>query len=316
MTKLNDALALFLGTQVITAAYLGDHQVWGNASIPINSSVPIVTGAVYEGDTATTTNGTWSGSPTGYEYKWQEDTGSWTDVSGETANTFEDMPIGEFRSAVRAENAEGWSDWAYSAPFVVSVPSSGLEWDAGYRVTIVGNTATHSTGGIGTVYTAPVTGSIYFEIEVSNNGNADNRGGVWCITTPFDPGGSQPIGQIYANQSLGAAQNGEWFWAIYANEEYVVGDTPNNSLTPFTRWGFAYDSVTRRLWVRQVWVGGASAWMSATMPADPATNTNPTAIFTGSDSARISASVVSGASVVLIAPDNHYGTAPSGFTPT
>jgi hypothetical protein len=39
---------------------------------PVNKTLPAITGATVEGDTLTTTNGTWENSPTSYKYQWQD----------------------------------------------------------------------------------------------------------------------------------------------------------------------------------------------------------------------------------------------------
>jgi hypothetical protein len=39
---------------------------------PVNKTLPAITGATIEGDTLTTTTGTWENSPTGYKYQWQD----------------------------------------------------------------------------------------------------------------------------------------------------------------------------------------------------------------------------------------------------
>ena len=38
---------------------------------PVNLTPPIVTGGLIQGQTLTSTNGTWTGSPTSYSYQWQ-----------------------------------------------------------------------------------------------------------------------------------------------------------------------------------------------------------------------------------------------------
>jgi len=41
------------------------------ATAPVNTVAPNVTGAAYVGDILTTTNGTWTGSPSSYAYQWK-----------------------------------------------------------------------------------------------------------------------------------------------------------------------------------------------------------------------------------------------------
>jgi hypothetical protein len=56
------------------------------SAAPVNSVAPVVTGTATVGSTLTTTNGTWSGSPTPtFTYQWQRAT---SNISGETASTY------------------------------------------------------------------------------------------------------------------------------------------------------------------------------------------------------------------------------------
>lgn len=111
------------------AVYFGANVVWAPPASdpPVNTVVPVVSGANYVGDTATASTGSWLNDPTNYAYQWQVyDDGDeeWEDVIGETASTFEDIPDeGEYRVRVVASNAVGASDPAYSAPFVITEPS-------------------------------------------------------------------------------------------------------------------------------------------------------------------------------------------------
>lgn len=60
---------------------------------PTNTSLPLIGGELQVGNTLTTTDGVWSGSPTSYAYQWQytRDLGAtWIDVSGATGTTFQE----------------------------------------------------------------------------------------------------------------------------------------------------------------------------------------------------------------------------------
>ncbi|HRP74575.1 MAG TPA: hypothetical protein PKZ27_03210, partial [Rhodocyclaceae bacterium] len=190
-----------------------------------------------------------------------------------------------------------------------------MEWIAGYRMSLAGATATNAAAGIGQAYTDPLpAGLVYFEIESDDWNNGDTRGGIWCTDTPTDPGEWAPIGQIYSQQSAAGAADGEWWWAVYANDGFVYGDAPNASHAPLFRIGIAYNSTTRACWIRQVWDGGASPWFQDPPTGDPAAGTGPSAVFSGSEVARIAASAYDGSSVTIVAVGDHYGTPPAGFT--
>jgi hypothetical protein len=85
-----------------------------SAAAPANTTPPALTGTAKVGQTLTVSNGTWSGSPTGYTYQWQRctSTTSCTDVSGATAKTYviHAADAGRtLRAVVTATNADGSS---------------------------------------------------------------------------------------------------------------------------------------------------------------------------------------------------------------
>jgi hypothetical protein len=87
---------------------------------PQNLIAPVITGNEV-GVAITSTNGTWTGSPTSYTYKWQvSDDGStgWADISGATSATYTPVSGDEdkyVRLQVTATNSNGSSLPAYSA---------------------------------------------------------------------------------------------------------------------------------------------------------------------------------------------------------
>jgi hypothetical protein len=91
---------------------------------PVNTAVPAVSGTATQGQTLSTSNGTWSGSPTGYAYQWQDcnsSGASCTNVSGATSSSYT-LTSGDVnhtvRAVVTASNAGG-STLATSAQTVV-----------------------------------------------------------------------------------------------------------------------------------------------------------------------------------------------------
>lgn len=145
MPVLNDSADLYMGAEPVLRVRHRGTLVWERPTVPVSTSPPVVSGAVYVDDIAATTNGTWTGSPTSYEYKWQVDDGGWTDVPGENSNTFEVAEAGEYRSAVRAQNVAGWSDWEYSAPFVVSEAPTGISYVQAAGQALQGSSANEGT---------------------------------------------------------------------------------------------------------------------------------------------------------------------------
>lgn len=280
---------------------------------PVNTSPPVVSGAIHVGDTATATPGTWTGSPTSYAYQWQVDPGTgWEDLLGETASTYEVDAAGEYRVQVIATNAAGDSDPAYSAEFVVTEPSSGLEWDGGWRATLAGASATGSGSGaqFGHAYTDPLpAGLVYIEVETSAL-NMDLRPGIWAKDTLVDPGATLPTGQYFQQQSAGMTAGNIFNMYVYANEAFVAGVSPNTSGDPLRRIGIAVNVAGRAAWFRQVWASGSSAWVGG---GNPAAGTTPSAVMGGAEVIRLAASLPPGLGARIVAPEDHFAAAPAGF---
>src|SRR6185437_2490471 len=80
---------------------------------PSNSALPVVSGTAKQGQALTTTNGTWSNSPTSYKYAWQDCDSSGnncTAISGASSSSYT-LAAGDvghtIRSVVTATNAGG-----------------------------------------------------------------------------------------------------------------------------------------------------------------------------------------------------------------
>lgn len=82
---------------------------------PANSSVPIVAGTNRAGITLSSTNGSWTNSPTSYTYQWKSSAtsgGTYTNISGATASTYElaSSDVGRYiKLFVTANNSSGSS---------------------------------------------------------------------------------------------------------------------------------------------------------------------------------------------------------------
>jgi hypothetical protein len=87
---------------------------------PTNSALPVVSGIAQQGDTLTTTNGTWSGDPTPtYTYQWERcQNGSCSDISGATASSYvaSGEDVGYTLEAVVTATNPGGHPSATSAP--------------------------------------------------------------------------------------------------------------------------------------------------------------------------------------------------------
>jgi hypothetical protein len=82
---------------------------------PTNSAAPVVSGTTRTGETLTTTNGTWSASPTSYSYQWKRASSvgdSYTDIPSAINSTYEltDADVGKYiKVSVIATNSIGSS---------------------------------------------------------------------------------------------------------------------------------------------------------------------------------------------------------------
>ena len=71
---------------------------------PSNTALPVISGTAQQGQTLTTTNGSWSGSPTNYTYQWQDCDSSGancTNINGATSGTYT-LASGDVSHTIRA----------------------------------------------------------------------------------------------------------------------------------------------------------------------------------------------------------------------
>lgn len=92
-------------------------------SVPENTVAPVISGNVQVGQTLSTTNGTWSNSPTGYTYQWKR---NGTNIASATNSTYvvveADAGIaGPITCAVTASNASGAGTPAASTSLTIDV---------------------------------------------------------------------------------------------------------------------------------------------------------------------------------------------------
>src|ERR1700733_791611 len=91
---------------------------------PANTAVPLVSGSAVLGQTLTTSNGSWSGSPTSYAYQWQDCNGSGggcVSISGASSSSYAltSADVGHTIRAVVTATNDGGSNTASSAQTAV-----------------------------------------------------------------------------------------------------------------------------------------------------------------------------------------------------
>ena len=113
-----------------SSATSGQTSVVSRPAAPSNTAVPVVSGSAVQGQSLSTTNGSWSGSPTAYAYQWQDcDTAgsNCANISGATgaSYTLQAGDVGHtIRSVVSATNAGGTSSATSAQTSVVSQPAA------------------------------------------------------------------------------------------------------------------------------------------------------------------------------------------------
>jgi hypothetical protein len=137
----------------IAAVVMATGATARTVAAPGNTSPPAVSGSAKVGQTLTVSNGTWTGSPTGYAYQWQRcaSSTSCVDIASAASQTYKAIAADAgrtLRAVVTASNADGNST-ANSNHTAVVAASGAPENTARPTITgvaVVGETLTASTG--------------------------------------------------------------------------------------------------------------------------------------------------------------------------
>ncbi len=146
---------------------------------PANTTPPALSGTTAQGQTLSTDNGSWSGSPTGYAYKWQDcdSTGNTcTTITGAIGSTYT-LTSGDVghtvRSAVTATNAGGTTTATSkaSAPVAAIAPTARFTYSPASPQT---GQSVHFDASASTCYASPCTYSW---------ADSPPSGGSWALGT-------------------------------------------------------------------------------------------------------------------------------------
>ena len=168
---------------VVTATNpLGTESANSNATsnvtgiVPVNTVAPAVSGSATIGSTLTTSNGTWTGTPTPtFSYQWQKGT---TNISGATSNSFTvtlSQAGSTIRCVVTATNVAGSTSATTANTASVPLPAVGSALQGGFFAGQIGvsSVATH-----------------FLIVAPLSSGQTQNR---WKTTTTFTPGSTSDI---------------------------------------------------------------------------------------------------------------------------
>ena len=89
-------------------------NIASTAAVPVNTVAPVISGSKIVGDLLTTTNGTWTNTPTNFGYQWYRGA---TEIGGATSSTYTLVQADadfEVKCRVIAGNASGTSELTYS----------------------------------------------------------------------------------------------------------------------------------------------------------------------------------------------------------
>jgi fibronectin type 3 domain-containing protein len=238
------------------------------AAVPANTVLPAISGTAKDGQTLTSTTGTWTGSPTSYVRQWVRcDTAgaNCTNISGATSTTYvlTATDVGQtIRVKITATNASGSANVnsaqtatvVAAAPVVSAVPAiSGTAKD--------GQTLTSTTG----------TWSGTPTITYARQWNRCNSGGTGCVAISGATGttyvvttadiGSKLNVTVTASNAAGSASSSSVVTAL------VVGAAPVNTALPVVS-GTAKEgqllSVTTGTWTGSPTIAYTYQWQQCT----------------------------------------------------
>ena len=118
------------------------------ATAPVNTVTPLITGGLYVGDVLTTTDGTWTGSPSSYAYQWQRNatnigtnTNTYTLVSADAGTNITCIVTATNASGSTPATSGNFYPNALAAPTIITPPEidSSQSWFVGDTLNFTGN---------------------------------------------------------------------------------------------------------------------------------------------------------------------------------
>jgi hypothetical protein len=193
-----------------------------SAAAPVNTVAPAVTGTPKVGQTLTVSNGTWTGTPTSYSYRWQRcsTSSSCVSIAGATKQTYKlvNADAGRtVRAVVTATNADG-SSTANSNQTSVVAASDGPVNTARPAIVgsaVVGDELTTTNG----TWTGAPTSFTYQWLRCDTVGAA-------CIAVPGATGKTYGVRAIDEGNTLRTDVT-----AHNANGTTVARSTPSDTVT-------------------------------------------------------------------------------------
>jgi len=202
-------------------------------SAPVNTVAPVVSGTATFGQTLTTTDGTWTGTPSpSFTYQWQRVT---TNIGGATSSTYVlvQADVGNtIRCVVTATNvvsavSANSNSTATVAATVPDAPTIGTATATGSASATVVYTAPASNGGsVITSYTATSSPSgITGTLSQAGSGTITVSGLAATTSYTFTVKATNAIGQSAASAASNSITTSSPSWAAYAYA-YDITSTP------------------------------------------------------------------------------------------
>ncbi|MBI2815785.1 MAG: putative Ig domain-containing protein [Acidobacteria bacterium] len=239
------------------------------ANAPQNTGLPAVTGSPVQGQTLTTSNGTWTNSPTSFAYSWLRCDGAGancTTITGATASTYilVAADVGStIRSSVRATNSNGSNTanssatatvTASSTPSIVTSPLPVGTQSVAYSATLqaAGGTGTYTwsivsgtlpsglglAASTGTISGTPsAIGTSNFTVRVTDSSSQFATKALSISVVAAGGGGAAAIRLIQS-------ASGENLGQISQSVPFASSNTAGNLIIAFVRYGTLTNTVS------------------------------------------------------------------------